>query len=236
MKDWEYKRWALDILKPENLPREGVHIDIGAGMGKLLAISQKERGAFGLGVEPAPTAVCNGWRIYPDVELHLGDGNDFLACLDSGIADLVTTVGVIEYFPNLEYLCTHVHHALRVLKPGGVLQHNWIVYSPQLGGKGDDKLNIHPNFWGGRWKSWGLGWGKRWHRDLAAERREGVKVLPACAGSMGVSVDADSIEIFTNEYGPTNGYSVRLMKRGARSMSPELSARNSRLRSSTTFS
>ena len=128
-----------------------------------------------------------------------------------------------------------VHHALRVLKPGGVLQHNWIVYSPQRGGKGDDKLNIHPNFWGGRWKSSGLGWGKRWHRDIAAERREGVEVLPACAGSMGASVDADSIEIFTNEYGPTNGYSVRLVKRGVRSMSPEVSARNSRLRSSTTF-
>ena len=176
------------------------------GMGKFLSLSQKLYGSFGIGFEPAPTAVCNAWRIYPEVEMHHGDGVEKLACLRSGGVDLITSVGVIEYFPDLEYMCKMMHHSLRVLKPGGMISHAWIMYSPKKGDKGDDKLNIHPDFWGLKWDSVGsdMSWNQKWTKNEAASALQ-TRALPACAPSIGAQVDLQSVLIFVNSLGPTNG-------------------------------
>ena len=63
MSDAKYKKWAESILTDAKMVEGAVHVGIGAGMGKFLALSQKLYGSFGIGLEPAPPAVCNAWRI-----------------------------------------------------------------------------------------------------------------------------------------------------------------------------
>ena len=128
---------------------------------------------------------------------------------------MVTTVGVIEYFPNLEYMCRMMHHSLRVLKPGGMVSHSWVTYSPKEGGKGDNKLNMHPDFWGLKWDLLNEKegeWKHRWAKN-EEESAKATRALPACAASIGEQVDLQSVKVFVNEAGPTNGYTVTLVKK-----------------------
>ena len=55
MSDEWYKSWMMSLM--DGLPANGLHVDIGAGMGKFLYISKQEKMSYGIGIEPAPTAV-----------------------------------------------------------------------------------------------------------------------------------------------------------------------------------
>jgi SAM-dependent methyltransferase len=214
MSDESYEAWVLSILERSSLPPHGgVHIDLGAGMGKFLAMSHEKRGTYGIGIEPAPTAVCNGWRLFPEVDLRYGDSNEQLALLGDAFADTVTSVGVLVYFKDAAYLCNSVAHSLRVLKPGGTIVHSWITYSPEADGKGSNKLNIHPDFWGGTWAARGTGWDLRFFKKGDTGSSPASRALPACAASIGAQVNPASVSVFTNALGPTNGYTVSFQKK-----------------------
>ena len=95
-------------------------------MGKLMKMAKDDFGAEVIGFEPGPVIVCNGWRLFPDIELHVGDASS-VRCLPTAIADMVVTVGVLAYYDTIEYLCRSTKEQLELLKPGGSIIHAWLV-------------------------------------------------------------------------------------------------------------
>ena len=181
MSDVEYQQWMDKIL--DHIPN-GTIVDIGAGMGKFLAMasfSDKRRWTRLIGFEPAPTSVCTGWRMFPTVELHIDDASA-LSCVEDGIADAVVSIGVLEYFSPLEYLCRMMLESARVLKPGGVAFHAWII--PVGSAKVYDKLGINKEFWG-----------------------TNAQPLPACKADIGAQFD--TVKVTGENHG---GYEVKLTK------------------------
>lgn len=201
MSDEMYDAWA-EMGLVEGIPHETakrgdvVILDVGAGTGKFLAKAKSLpylNVSRVIGIEPSPLNVCNGNQFFPEVELHVGTAEK-LECLGLNSAvDLVTTVGVFCYLGPLEYLCSLLEMMLRTLKPGGIMLHMWVLDNPS--GKGDDKLNTHPQFWISQRK-----------------RKDGSRrYLPACSADIQNLVKDVDINL-ENYGGPEEGYAVRVVR------------------------
>ena len=189
LSDAQYQNWIDNIIPVLPGSPAGIIIDIGAGMGKVLAMlrsSHTKQWARLIGFEPAPTSVCNGWRLFrdKDIELHAADASA-LACLPNQMADAIISVGVLPLFSPLSYLCRSMLEQVRVLKPGGWAIHAWIVNGVF---NWEDKLNLKPAFWG-----------------------TSEEPLPACSAEIGRQL-SQVILVHDNFGGPYNGYAVRLQK------------------------
>ena len=183
MSDKAYQEWMDKTL--EHIPN-GTMIDIGAGMGKFLAMasfSDKRRWTRLIGFDPAPTSICSGWRLFPTVELHIDDASA-LSCVEDGIADSVVSIGVLLYFSPLEYLCRTMLESARVLKPGGVIFHAFV---PPVGAsKVEDKMGINKEFWG-----------------------TSAKPFPACKADIGAQFG----EVTVTAQGLADSYDVKVVKK-----------------------
>ena len=100
--------WIEDTHSPP-----GTLVDVGCGMGALLALSQ-ERGWRAIGVDPSSIAVAraraSGLEAFEEAWPH--------SQVPEGTVDVVTFVNVLDHLPNP---FAALEKAWRVLKPGGLV-------------------------------------------------------------------------------------------------------------------
>lgn len=110
------------VLKGIDLPPDAIAVEIGCGLGRLLApLSPLVREAHGVDIsQEMLTRAREVMAAYPNVHLHHTDGS--LSMFTDASVDFVFSYRVFLHFPEKSAVLRYFREAARVLKPGGLFR------------------------------------------------------------------------------------------------------------------